>query len=50
MIRTTHKPSTDYPLFPHGWAMLAAALLTWSAFIGVAVSVMALIAHLGGAA
>lgn len=48
MNRTARVSAPDYPLFPRGWMILAAALLAWSAFIGVAGSVMALIAHLGG--
>lgn len=50
MSRLVRKHAHDYPLFPRGWAILGLALLSWSAFIGVVGSVMALIALAGGAA
>jgi hypothetical protein len=48
MTRPTHKVAPDYPLAGRGWLILAAALLAWSALIGVAGSVVALIALAGG--
>lgn len=48
MSRTVRKHAPDYPLFPRGWAILGWALLTWAAFVGVAGSVVALIALIGG--
>ena len=48
MSRTVRKHAPDYPLFPRGWTILGLALLSWSLFIAVAGSVMALIALVGG--
>ena len=47
MTRAARKSAPDYPLAGRGWLILAAALLAWSVFIGVAGSVVALIALAG---
>lgn len=48
MSRSVRKHAPDYPLFPRGLVILGWALLAWAAFVGVAGSVMALIALVGG--
>lgn len=48
MSRATHKVAGDYPLFPRGWVILAAALFAWSGLIGIAIVIRALIALAGG--
>ena len=50
MSRSVRKHAPDYPLFPRGWTILGLALMSWSALVGVAGSVVALIALIGGAA
>lgn len=47
MMRPSHRPLPDYPLAGPGWYILALFLVSWAAFIGVAGSIVALIALAG---